>query len=82
MHRSAHLHKTLARARIAVAEGQLDDARPQLQAVLDDIHAGGALRALAHFYLARFEPAPAAANHRAEIVKLIPDDTLWIRTSR
>lgn len=80
--RSSQLHVTLARGRVAAVEGKPGEARPLLQAVLDDIHAGGGVRALAHFYLARIEAEPAAAKHRAEIAKLIPDATVWIRTSR
>ena len=81
-HPSAHLHVTLAKGRVAAAEGRADDARTLLQAVLDDVHAGGAVRALAHFYLARIAAEPAADKHRAEITKLVPDETLWIRTGR
>jgi hypothetical protein len=82
VHRTSQLHVSLAIGRVAAAEGRPDEAKPLLQAVLDDIHAGGALRALAHFYLARIETEPVAAKHRAEIAKLIPDETLWIRTGR
>jgi hypothetical protein len=80
--REAFLHIPLANGRLAVAEGAVDTAKPLLQAVLDDVHAGGAVRSLAHFYLARIESEPAAAKHRAEIEKLIADETLWLRTAR
>jgi len=79
---SARLQLALATGRIAAAEGRADDARPLLQSVLDDVHAGGAVRAIAHFYLARISDEAAAARHRAEIVKLVPDETSWIRTGR
>lgn len=80
--RTSMLHVTLAIGRVAAAEGRAAEAKPLLQAVLDDIHAGGAVRALAHLYLARIESEPAAAKHRAEIANLIPDEALWIRTAR
>ncbi|MBA3454526.1 MAG: hypothetical protein H0T42_15660 [Deltaproteobacteria bacterium] len=83
IHRGSLLHVSLAAGRIAAAEGRTADAVPLLQAVLDEVLAGGAERALAHFYLARLAPEPAAAaSHRAEIAKLIPDETAWIRTGR
>lgn len=80
--RAALLHAPLARGRVAAAEGATEEARPLLQAVLDEVHSGGAARALAHFYLARIESEPVAATHRAEIAKLLADETLWLRTAR
>ncbi len=80
--RSSKLLRSLAAGRIAATEGNGAEARALLQAVLDDIHAGGASRALAHFYLARISEETAAASHRTEIAKLIPDESVWIRTAR
>ncbi len=79
--RASLLHVPLAKGRVAAAEGAADEAKPHLQAVLDEVHAGGAARALAHFYLARLE-LEAATKHREEIATLIADDTLWLRTNR
>lgn len=81
-HRESLLHVPLATGRVAAASDRPDEARPLLQAVLDEVHSGGAVRALGHLYLARIEPEPLAAKHRAEIAKLIADDTLWLRTAR
>lgn len=80
--RASLLHVPLARGRLAAVAGRPDEARPLLQTVLDEVHAGGAVRSLAHFYLARIEPEPVAATHRAEIGKLIADETGWIRAAR
>jgi hypothetical protein len=81
-HPMVHLHLTLAKGRVAAAEGNAAEAKPLLQAALDDIHAAAAVRALAHFTLARITAEPEASKHRAEIVKLIPDETLFVRKNR
>ncbi len=64
----------LAEGRIVYAEGA--DATALLARIVDDVRAGSAMRATAHYYLAhaatRNGDAEAAARHAAEATKLAP----------
>jgi hypothetical protein len=44
LHAGPHIHASFARGRLLLAEGRTDDARKQLQRVVDDIRAGNAIR--------------------------------------
>lgn len=80
LHPSARLHVTSSIGRVLAAEGKSAEARPLFQAVLDDIRAPSILRAVAHHALARLADAPAeVAQHRAELEKLVPDPTAYLR---
>lgn len=81
LHSSSHLFKKLAAARILVADQKPAEARLLLQGILDDIRAGSGIRATAHFLMARISEPAEAAQHRAEIAKLVPDPTVWVRTA-
>lgn len=53
LHAVPHIHASLARGRLLLAEGRGADARQQLQRVVGDIRAGAAIRARAHALLER-----------------------------
>jgi hypothetical protein len=73
----------LADGAIAWRDGRLDAAALVLARVIDDIRAGGALRAIAHVYAARIADARTdaadAAHHRAAAAALAAPDAAWLR---
>ena len=79
----APLLRALAEGRVLWIEGKLDDAKPKLQRVIDDIRTGPYTRAVAHVYAARIAGAKgdaAAAEHeRAAANKLAPNT--WVATA-
>jgi hypothetical protein len=80
LHPLPYLRAQLATGRVLAAEGDAAGARTMLQRVLDDVRAQAATRALAHAYLARLADSPAAAaQHRAEITRLVTDASAWVR---
>jgi len=76
----APLMRALAEGRVLWAEGKLDDARPKLQRVIDDIRTGAYIRAVAHVYAGRIAEARgdrhAAARERAAAARLAPNT--WV----
>ncbi len=83
LHPLPYQYAQLATGRVLAAEGEVAAARTALQSVLDDIRAQAAARAIAHAYLARLADSPAAAaQHRAEITKLVTDASPWLRGER
>jgi hypothetical protein len=72
----------LAEGELAWRDGDLDTASQRFARVIDDIRAGGAIRALAHVYAARIadaraEPA-AAAHHRGAAAGLAAPGATWL----
>ena len=53
LHAAPHIHANLARGRLLLGEGAREEARKQLQRVVDDIRAGAVLRTRAQELLAR-----------------------------
>jgi hypothetical protein len=73
----------LAEGQLAFHGGDLDAASQRFARVIDDIRAGGAMRAMAHLYTARIADtrgdAPASAHHRAAAAALAAPDARWLR---
>jgi len=53
LHAAPHIHANLARGRLLLAEGKPDEARTQLERVVDDIRAGNPVRTRARELMAR-----------------------------
>ena len=72
----------LAEGQLALADGDLDAASERFARVIDDIRAGGAVRAIAHLYAARIadtrEDAATSARHRAAAAALAAPDARWL----
>ena len=62
-HETSHVHARLARGRLLLAEGNVDEARAQLQRVVDDVRAGTAVRERARALMfGAAEPARGTAR--------------------
>jgi hypothetical protein len=73
----------LVEGELAWRAGELDTAAQRFARVIDDIRAGGAIRAIAHVYAARLADArdepQLAASHRAAAARLASPGATWLR---